>query len=88
MSNGEPRKDPDREANELLGAAVADLRRRAGLTQGELAERVQLQEQEVAALEVGELEPTWGDLRRIAYGVEVPLEKLLALADDPEKGRG
>ena len=78
MSNGEPRADPDREANELLGAAVADLRRRASLTQAELAERAELAEQEIAALEAGELEPTWGDLRRIAAALEVPLPDLLA----------
>jgi transcriptional regulator with XRE-family HTH domain len=77
MSNGAPRKDPDREANELLGAAVVELRRKAGLTEAELGERAELQEQEVAALEAGELEPTWGDLRRIAYALEVPLPELL-----------
>jgi len=78
MSNGEPQTDPDREANELLGATVADLRQQAGLTQAELAERAELQEREIAALETGELEPTWGDLRRIASALEVPLPDLLA----------
>ena len=77
MSNREPRTDPDREANELLGAAVAELRRQAGLTQATLAERAKLQEGEIAALEAGGLEPTWGDLRRIAYALEVPLPELL-----------
>jgi transcriptional regulator with XRE-family HTH domain len=78
MSNGEPRADPDREANELLGATVADLRQQAGLTQAELAKRAELQEEEIAALETGKLEPTWGDLRRIAAALEVPLPDLLA----------
>jgi transcriptional regulator with XRE-family HTH domain len=78
MSNAEPRKDPDREANERLGAVVAELRQRAGLTQAELAQRAELQEQEVAALEAGGLEPTWGDLRRIAHALEVALPELLA----------
>jgi transcriptional regulator with XRE-family HTH domain len=77
MSNGEPRTDPDREANELLGAAVSEQRLRASLTQAELAERAELREQEIAALEAGELEPTWGDLRRIASALEVPLPELL-----------
>ena len=81
MSNGEPRIDPDREANELLGAAVAELRRRADLTQAELAERAKLEEREIAALEAGGLEPTWGDLRRIAYALEVPLPELLGRAE-------
>ena len=77
MSNGEPRTDPDREANELLGAAVAELRQGAGLTQAELAERAELQEREIVAFEAGDLEPTWGDLRRISYALEVPLPELL-----------
>ncbi|MGN6202204.1 MAG: helix-turn-helix domain-containing protein [Solirubrobacterales bacterium] len=81
MSNGEPRTDPDREANALLGAAVAELRQQAGLTQAQLAERAQLQAQEIATLEAGEMEPTWGDLRRIAYALEVPLPDLLARAE-------
>ena len=78
MSNREPRTDPDRKANELLGAAVAELRGRAALTEAELAERAEMQEREIAALEAGDLEPTWGDLRRIAHGLGVPLPELLA----------
>lgn len=84
MSNGEPRTDPDREANELLGATVAELRRQGDLTQAELAARAELREQEIAALEAGELEPTWGDLRRIARGLEIPLEKLLEAVETRE----
>ncbi|HEY3553212.1 MAG TPA: helix-turn-helix transcriptional regulator [Solirubrobacterales bacterium] len=81
MSNGEFPTDhpqPDPEANERLGAVMADLRQRAGLSQASLAERVELEEQEIAAIEAGQLEPTWGDLRRIAYALEVPLPELLA----------
>jgi transcriptional regulator with XRE-family HTH domain len=81
MSNGEPRRDSDQGANELLGEVVATLRRRASLTQASLAERAEMQEQEIAALEDGRLEPTWGDLRRIAYALEVPLPELLAQAE-------
>ncbi|HET7508021.1 MAG TPA: helix-turn-helix transcriptional regulator [Solirubrobacterales bacterium] len=85
MSNGEPRTNPDdREANELLGATVAALRQQAGLTRAELAQRAELREREVVALEAGELEPTWGDLRRIARGLDVPLEKLLQLVEERE----
>lgn len=81
MSNGESPTDhaqPDQGANERLGAVVAELRGRAGLTQASLAERVELQEQEIAAIEAGQLEPTWGELRRIASALEVPLPELLA----------
>lgn len=77
MSQGEHPTDPDRVANERLGAAIAELRQGAGLTGSELAKRADLQEQEIAAIEAGELEPTWGDLRHIARGLEVPLAQLL-----------
>ena len=78
MSNGEAWTDPDRDAAQRLGAAVAELRRQASLTQAELAERAEMTEQEIAAVEAGQLDPLWGDLRRIAYALEVPLPELLA----------
>jgi transcriptional regulator with XRE-family HTH domain len=78
MSNGEPLTDPDQDANELLGTVIAELRQAASLSQSELAERVQMQEQEIVAIEAGQLEPTWGDLRRIAHALQVPLPDLLA----------
>jgi transcriptional regulator with XRE-family HTH domain len=81
MSNGAQRTDSDQDANEQLGEVVAELRRRAELTQASLAERAEMQEQEIAAVESGRLEPTWGDLRRIAYALEVPLPELLALTE-------
>lgn len=81
MSRGEHPTDPDRVANERLGAAIAELRQGAGLTGPELAERAEMQEQEIAAIEAGELEPTWGDLRHIAHGLGVPLPQLLELAE-------
>jgi len=81
MSNGAPRTDSDQDANKVLGEVVAELRRRAGLTQAALAERAEMQEQEIAALESGSLEPTWGDLRHVAHALEVPLPELLALTE-------
>jgi transcriptional regulator with XRE-family HTH domain len=81
MSQGEHPTDPDRAANERLGAAIAELRQGASLSRSELAERAELQEQEIAAIETGELEPTWGDLRHIARGLGTPLAQLLELAE-------
>lgn len=57
---------------------IAELRQRVGLTEAELAERAQMPAQEIADLEAGRYEPTWGDLRRIAYALDVPLPELLA----------
>jgi transcriptional regulator with XRE-family HTH domain len=84
MSEGQPRTDRDLDPNAALGAVVRELRERAKLSQEDLAAQAELGEQEVAAIEEGELEPTWGDLRRIARAVSVPLPELLARLEEPE----
>jgi transcriptional regulator with XRE-family HTH domain len=77
MSKGPPRTDePD--PNAALGAVIRELRQRAKLSRRDLASLAELDEQEVAAIESGQVEPTWGDLRRIAYALNVPLPELLA----------
>jgi transcriptional regulator with XRE-family HTH domain len=83
MSEGQPRTDHDLDPNAALGAVVRELRERAGLSQGDLASRAELEEREVAAIEAGQLEPTWGDLRRIASALSVPLPELLARLEKP-----
>jgi transcriptional regulator with XRE-family HTH domain len=69
-----------------LGEAIRTLRARAGLNQEELTRRAEIEAPRLAAIEAGSEEPTWGDLRRIAYGVETPLERLLATAEQLERG--
>ena len=48
------------------------------MSQADLATQAELDEQEVAEIETGQLEPTWGDLRRIARGLSVPLPEIFA----------
>jgi len=79
MNEGQPPSDRAQDPNAALGAAVRQLRERAGLDPGELATRAELKEQDVVEIEAGRLEPTWGDLRRIAYALEVPLPDLFSL---------
>lgn len=67
-----------------LGTAIRTLRTRADLSEGELAERAQVEPELLAEVENGHREPTWGDLRRIARGLETPLEQLLELAESLE----
>jgi len=83
MSEGNPRTDQDLDSNVALGALIAELRERAKLSQEELGARAELDEREVAAIEAGQLEPTWGDLRRIARALSVPLPELLARLENP-----
>jgi len=68
-----------------LGAAIRTRRIAAGLSERELAGRADLPPASLTAIEAGEEEPTWGDLRRIAQGSETPLEKLLELAESLER---
>ena len=69
-----------------LGAAIKALRTEAGLSLDQLAARAEVPSRSLEAIEAGQEEPTWGDLRRLAQGLETPLEKLLELAEDLERG--
>ena len=74
-----------------LGAAIRKLRAESGLSRDELAARAELPSEFLEAIEAGREEPTWGDLRRIAFGLGAPLEELLKLAErleDEEPGSG
>jgi transcriptional regulator with XRE-family HTH domain len=68
-----------------LGTAIQTLRKQQDLTTDELAARAELAPTSLAALEAGQDEPTWGDLRRLAHALETPLEKLLELAESLER---
>lgn len=67
---------------------MKQLRERAKLSHGELAARAELEEREIAEIEAGRLEPTWGDLRRISHALGVPLPELLALEEELEGPAG
>lgn len=62
-----------------LGRAVTHLREQAGLSLTELGSWLDLADAELEAVERGDVDPTWGDLRRIAYGMNVELDSLLQL---------
>jgi transcriptional regulator with XRE-family HTH domain len=71
-----------------LGTAIRTLRTRAGLDEDELARRAEVDRSLLEDVESGRREPRWGDLRRIAYGLDTPLEKLLELAERLEDAGG
>jgi transcriptional regulator with XRE-family HTH domain len=64
-----------------LGEAVRTLRQKAGLSKDDLAARAGLDAHSIARLEAGQVDPTWGSMRRIARGLGVPLEDLAELAE-------
>jgi transcriptional regulator with XRE-family HTH domain len=84
MSSGSGKEKPEHDPGVALGAAIRTLREQAGLTQATLAERAGVPPPSISAVEAARHEPTWGDLRRIAYGLEVPLERLLELVEELE----
>jgi transcriptional regulator with XRE-family HTH domain len=67
-----------------LGRAVRRLREEADLTPETLAERAGLPAAELAKIEAGEDDPWWGDMRRVAAGLGVSMERLAELAEELE----
>jgi transcriptional regulator with XRE-family HTH domain len=63
--------------NESLGAVVLALRKRAQLSQEELAEQADLTLAELDEIEAGSREALWGDLRRLASALGISLPALL-----------
>ena len=81
---------PDREAepkarsleHRHLGDAVRELREQHGLTQAQLAAGAGLRRHHLAAIERGEVDPTFLTLVRITRAVPVPLVELMELFDE------
>lgn len=71
-----------------LGEAIRTLRAEAGLGREELARQAGIETSALTAFEAGREEPTWGDLRRIAYALHTPLQRLLEVAEGLERGSG
>jgi transcriptional regulator with XRE-family HTH domain len=67
-----------------LGATVRALREQLGLTLEELAERADLETQQLQKLEVGAIRnPTLVTIFRLAHGLKVPLETLFQKPKKP-----
>jgi transcriptional regulator with XRE-family HTH domain len=62
-----------------LGAAVAELRELRGLTRAEVADRAELRRSHLAAIERGEVDPTFVTLVRIVRAIPAPLAELFEL---------
>jgi transcriptional regulator with XRE-family HTH domain len=60
-----------------LGRAVEELRREAGLTQEELADRMHSEFPPVGKLERGASNPTFSSLLRLARGLDIQLSEVI-----------
>lgn len=62
--------------NDLLGLRIRELRRRAGLTQEQLAELLGIDQKHMSRIELGKSYPSLDRLERIANAVNIPLPGL------------
>jgi len=77
-----PRRDDPQPG---LGMAIRTLRKDLHLSQETLGERAEIHATWISHIESGRINPTWGNVRRIAYGLEVPLSRLAELAESYER---
>jgi transcriptional regulator with XRE-family HTH domain len=84
MSEDQARRGRELDPDTALAAAVAELRAQAQLSQAELARQAGFDEGEIAAIEAARLEPTWGDLRRLARALQITLPELFARVESHE----
>lgn len=68
-----------------LGTAIRELRTEGGLSQEALGERAEIHPTWISHIESGRINPTWGNVRRIAKGLSIPLAELAQLAEDHEE---
>jgi transcriptional regulator with XRE-family HTH domain len=68
-----------------LGKAIRTLRQEGKLSQETLGHRAEIHPTWISHIESGRINPTWGNVRRIAMGLNVPLEELAALAEEFER---
>ncbi len=71
-----------------LGKAIRKLRQERELSQEALGNRAEIHPTWISHIESGRINPTWGNVRRIALGLKVPLEELAALAEEFERELG
>jgi len=67
-----------------LSKAIRQLRMEFQLSQEALGLRADIHPTWISHMESGRVNPTWGNVRRIAIGLRVPLPVLAALAEDLE----
>jgi transcriptional regulator with XRE-family HTH domain len=67
-----------------LAKAIRQLRKEGQLSQEALGLLADIHPTWISHLESGRVNPTWGNIRRIAKGLRVPMSELAALAEDLE----
>jgi transcriptional regulator with XRE-family HTH domain len=68
--------------NVALGRAIRRLRKEAGLTQRQLAERAGIPVKDLRLIENGAVNADWGTVRHLAKGMKVPLADVFRLSEE------
>jgi transcriptional regulator with XRE-family HTH domain len=77
---------PRREEPQIgLAKAIRQLRQEVKLSQEALGLIADIHPTWISHIESGRINPTWGNVRRIAGGLGVPLARLAEVAEDYEK---
>lgn len=71
-----------------LGKAIRTLRNEAKLSQVALGQRAEIHSTWISHIESGRINPTWGNVRRIARGLNVSLGQLAELSERLEREFG
>jgi transcriptional regulator with XRE-family HTH domain len=71
-----------------LSKAIRQLRHEGKMSQEALGLDVGIHPTWISHIESGRVNPTWGNVRRIAHGLRVTLPELAALAEDLEAKYG
>jgi transcriptional regulator with XRE-family HTH domain len=80
---------PRKEEPQLgLSRAIRHFRRKSELSQEALAFAAGLHPTSISHLESGRVNPTWGNVRRVARGLDVPLADLAQFAEELERRLG
>jgi transcriptional regulator with XRE-family HTH domain len=72
------------EMQEGLGQAIRELRRNRGMLALELARDADINVSLLARLERGQVNPSWGTMRRIAWALGIAASELAAVAEEFE----
>ncbi|HEY5943025.1 MAG TPA: helix-turn-helix transcriptional regulator [Solirubrobacterales bacterium] len=77
-----PRDHEEDTAFEGMGQAITEIRERHGMSREELAAKCDVSPVELGAVERGELDESWGIIRRIAKALGMPLDALMIEAEE------
>jgi transcriptional regulator with XRE-family HTH domain len=70
--------------HEALGEAIWRVRDELGLGQDDVAEKADLAISQLSRLEHGQINPSWGTIRRVAAALGLPMSELVARAEQIE----